>query len=218
MAQIFCFGDSITYGSWDEQQAGWTQRLRLKLDERMRATGEYTLLYNLGIPSETTEGLVKRFAAETVARISTKEKEEAIFIFAFGANDAKFIPTRQVFQVSETQYVHNLSEVMSKAKKWSAKILFLNITPLNEVVTANPPGKDHSRRNEWMQQYNTRLAQFCQENEVALLDVNGAFRQLAPELLLVEDGVHPNAAGHQLICDLVWPALLQFLSKPVSSQ
>jgi lysophospholipase L1-like esterase len=34
MAQIFCFGDSITYGAWDVATSGWAQKLRAYLDKK----------------------------------------------------------------------------------------------------------------------------------------------------------------------------------------
>jgi acyl-CoA thioesterase I len=116
MAVIYCFGDSITYGAWDIKEGGWVTRLRNYFDElQLKDQTKYFLSYNLGIPGETTDGLVKRFEGELNAR--EREGEDAIFIFAFGANDSVFLPSKNGFRVSKNRFVSNLETVYDIAKK-----------------------------------------------------------------------------------------------------
>ena len=211
MAQVFCFGDSITYGAWDESQAGWVQRLRLALDIRMRLEGKYSLTYNLGIPGETTEGLKQRFTAETMARIENKKGEEPVFIFSFGANDAAFIPSQGKFRVDKEKYTENYQAVFEEAKKLSDKILVLNILPVVESAAANPPGKDKSRRNEWMASYNEKLVEVSTENAIKIVGVYSAFLKAGHEKLFSKDGVHPNALSHEMLFKSVYPALIELI-------
>lgn len=76
MAQIFCFGDSITYGAWDVANSGWAQKLRIYLDKKQEEDDSlYFLTYNLGIPGEATDSLVNRFLSETKARIREDKQE-----------------------------------------------------------------------------------------------------------------------------------------------
>ena len=126
MAVIYAFGDSVTYGAWDVEKSGWATRLRVFLDEKQQKDPSlYYLLYNLGIPGETTEGLVKRFDHETQAR--RRGDEEVIFIFAFGANDNAYLVSKERFRISKEEYISNLNTVITKARVISPKILILNI-------------------------------------------------------------------------------------------
>ena len=124
MATIFAFGDSITYGAWDIESSGWANRLRHSLDERAETDPNfYTLFYNLGIPGETTEGLLERLRSEIEARVRTKELEKNIVIFAYGANDAAFLPEENIFRVDVEKFSQNMQTAVEIARGFSSKIL-----------------------------------------------------------------------------------------------
>ena len=122
MAVIYAFGDSITYGAWDVAGSGRASRLRVWIDAKADKDAEYyCLLYNLGIPGETTRGLVKRFETEIKARDRDSENENAVFIFAFGANDSALLDNEGNFAVSIDEFGSNLAGVIEKAKTISKK-------------------------------------------------------------------------------------------------
>ncbi len=206
MAVIYCFGDSITYGAWDIGEGGWAARLRKHLDDLQAKDPDlYFLSYNLGIPGETTDGLVKRFEAELDAR--EREGEEAIFIFAFGANDSVFLPATKEFRVPQGRFVSNLQSVLNSAAKISRKIVMLNITPADEEICARRYEGKKLRLNKNVEEYNGLLSKLAKESNIPLVDIYSAYLAKKPSTLLSEDGLHPNDAGHQIIFDKVKEAL-----------
>ena len=203
MAQLYAFGDSITYGSWDREGSGWANRLRQALDEEHESgKREFTLFYNLGIPGETTEHFVQRFVPETEARFRSGERYT--FTFAFGANDACFIPSKNQFKVTVEQYKQNFETILEQAKPLAERIIILNITPVVDELTVAPTGKDKSRLNKYITPYNEVLKDLAADYSLELIDVNAAF--MAEENLadlFCEDGLHPNANGHKLIFEVM---------------
>ncbi len=202
MAIIYAFGDSITYGAWDISQSGWATRLRQFLDDFQEKNPDYyCLFYNLGIPGETTNGLVKRFENEVTAR--EREGEEAIFIFAFGANDAAYLSNDNKFRVSKEKFRMNLEQVIGKAVIISKKILIVNILPVVEKKNSTPRnGK--IRLNKYMEEYNLVLQGLADQFKIQLIDVNSVFVKTGYEKLLIQDdGLHPNDEGHKIMFDTI---------------
>lgn len=57
---ICVFGDSIVWGAWDKEKAGQVNRLAIYYQN----SNDENIVYNLGIPSETTTDLLKRIKNE----------------------------------------------------------------------------------------------------------------------------------------------------------
>jgi len=189
--------------------SGWTTRLRLYLDKKSLEDPKYEgLVYNLGVPGETTEGLIKRFVLETGARIREDKEEKNIFIFAYGTNDAAFIPSNGSFKVSIDAFKNNLNETIIKAKNFSDKIFILTITPVVDELTANPVNKDKSRTNEYIKEYNNAIIGIKQKHNIILIDVNLVYVNQNYKELFCEDGLHPNDKGHEVIFSAVREKLL----------
>src|SRR3989344_1363671 len=120
---IFIFGGSIAYGAGDTE-GGWASRLRTILVKRQ----SHFLLYNLGVPGDTTDDLRKRFIPELGARI--RKDADTIIIFSIGGNDAGFVSDRQEFMVPLERFSENMEWFITEAKKLSSKILIKNLTPV----------------------------------------------------------------------------------------
>jgi len=210
MATIYAFGDSITYGAWDIQQSGWTGLLRRYLDQLQEHNSEYYgVLYNLGIPGETTDGLVKRFESEVMARMG--KGEDAVFIFAFGANDVAFLSDENRFKVSKDNFRKNLIGVLDKALAITPKILLVNILPVVEPKN-DAPGSGKIRLNKHIEEYNGVLKELAERFRFKLLDVNSAFSRPGFEKLFdKDDGLHPNSEGHKLMFEIIGPAVLEII-------
>jgi lysophospholipase L1-like esterase len=210
MAIIYSFGDSITYGAWDVERSGWAARLRQYLDDLQEKNPDYyCLFYNLGIPGETTDGLVKRFENETNARKS--EREEPVFIFAYGANDSAIHSVENKFRVSREAFKDNLKQTIKKASAFSEKILLVNIIPVDEKKNG-VPGKKIVRLNKYMEEYNMVLRELADQFKLPLVDVYSIFMKAGHEKLLnVDDGLHPNAEGHQIMFEAIKPVVQKML-------
>jgi lysophospholipase L1-like esterase len=211
MAVIYCFGDSITYGAWDIEKGGWANRLRAHFDDlQLRNPDLYYLVYNLGIPGERTDGFIKRFESELAARQKGGRGPagpgEATFIFAFGANDYVFIPDKNDFVTSKEEFMQRMQTAIDIAKKHSSNIVLLNITPANEAICAKNYGNRKLRLNKNVELYNGYITELARSNGCKLVGVYSAFAS-SGEVMLSEDGIHPNEKGHQLIFERVKEAI-----------
>lgn len=198
--QIFAFGDSITYGSWDAQ-GGWADRLKRYSYEYIEADPQKWIeVYNLGILGDRTDHLLKRFMVETEQRLDVNDT--SVFLFAFGANDAAFIPDNNDFKISPDEFVANLHAVIQQAKLFSSTIALLTITPVNESVTSRA-AEEKVRKNEYIERYNQNIKRLAREENIEVIDVYDVFINSDPNTLLDEDGLHPNTQGHEIIFEQV---------------
>lgn len=206
MAQIFCFGDSITYGENGLFVSGWVARLRLYIDNKAQEDPTFKgLVYNLGISGETTNGLVQRFLPETESRLREVREEKRrnnIFIFAFGSNDSVMIPSKNIFRVDAENFKNNLTKSIIEAKQFSSKIFIFNILPVVEELT-NARKRDKHRTNDYIKEYNNKINEIVEEQNIVLIDVNKSYLGVEYKSLLCDDGLHPNDKGHELIFNLV---------------
>ncbi|MBU3925198.1 hypothetical protein KJ854_04655 [Patescibacteria group bacterium] len=198
MSQILIFGDSIAYGALD-REGGWVQRLRKKIDKKVISSGLqfYCEIYNLSIDGDVTGGVLERFENETRKRLL---EEETIFIFAIGINDSCFIKDAKEFLTPLKNFKNNIQKLINSARKFSNKIIFVGLTPVNEEKTnpyfASTTGKSY--KNEYIEKYDKIIKSVCAENKIAFIEI---FEKLKKENCknLLEDGVHPNSKGHEKI-------------------
>lgn len=194
MTQILIFGDSIVYGESDKEQGGWVARLRKFLDSKATET-VYWDVYNLGIPGNTSSDLVKRFDKETQARLD--EQEEMVIIFAIGINDSQIMLGKN--KVSEEVFRNNLQTLLDKARRHTQKVIFVGLTPVDERKTSPLLwDKIKSYKNDQIERYNSVIREHCGENRIPFIDIWAPFHQTDYKRLL-EDGLHPNTLGHNLI-------------------
>lgn len=204
MADVYCFGDSITRGENDPLHGGWVDRLkRLFIARGLREGDEEVCVFNLGIGGETTRSLKSRFLPEFEARAA--DKGRAVVVLAYGANDAA--QADGVFLVAPGPFLDNLKECIRAARKKKAVVLLLNVTPVASAAEdrASPGGK--VRRGAFIRRYNAGLKKLAGKEKVKLIDVYQGFVERGLGTLFSADGIHPNAEGHELIYDLALPAL-----------
>ena len=202
MAKILIFGDSIAHGDYDIEKGGWVQRMKNLLDEEAlsKPENEHTI-YNLGVIGNTTEYLLERFESETRRRL--EENEERTFIFAIGLNDSQYIHSKNGLRFSLEEYKNNLNELLNLAKKFSSKIIFVGLTPIDETKTTPIPwNTDKSYKNEYIKKFNNILSKFCKEKKIYFIDIFQKFIEKDYQNLL-EDGLHPNSDGHKKVFEIV---------------
>lgn len=208
---ILMFGDSITEGLWDSK-GGWADRLKSYINKNEIENGfkDYHEAYNLGIDGNTTSQILERFDGETKARLWPDS--EYVFIIAAGINDTLHRGYED-FESTPEQYAHGLHQLVQKAKQYSGKIIFVDITPVDEALT-NPVASSSTGKcytNDRIDLFNDTLRCFCQEQSLACVEVSKAFKAERHHSLLSADGLHPNDAGHELIYNLVKPNLEEWL-------
>lgn len=201
-ARIYVFGDSLTYGAWDSQ-GGWCDRIKRKLHQ-MKSASEQDIkfqMFNLGIGGETSEALSNRFEAELKNR--HRMDWPAIVIIATGANNTRFTQTDKNPAISIEEFQKNLESIISTAKKYTEKILFVGIAPVENDLQ---PFKKSMLSNELLKKYDAIVTSVTNDAMVPKVDVWDTFKA-STEPLYSPDGVHPNDAGHMIIEKLVWKEL-----------
>lgn len=205
---IICFGDSITYGNWDPE-GGWVGRLRKYLDTKSlnAYTGEdlystyYTLTYNQGIPGDTSTGLFARFENELIPRFNPDE--ETIILFAIGINDSRFYPAENRHEVDLETFEQNIWDMWEIARQYTKDVAFIGLTPVDEDRT-NPLFWETNAvyKNEYIELYNSAIAQFCQSREIPFIDIFNQTKDLDLHELM-EDGIHPTGKYFEIMEEII---------------
>lgn len=198
------FGDSIAQGQW-AAEAGWVQRLYVDDVSAMAAKPDVLkhITYNLGVGGDTTKAVIKRMPSEVEAR--RWEGEEVVFVFAVGVNDTAVWEGEHVS--SPGQYVQDLEELYAAAKKYSDKIMFVGLAPVED----DNPRCNHAYSNARIWEFEEVLRKFTAENSVAFVPLFETMQKHMKVENLMVDGLHPNDIGHKLMYEQIKPALQKLL-------
>ena len=113
---VIVFGDSITYGLYDNELNGWVNRIRNKLEK------DNYFVFNLGIPGQSSIDLKIRFESEIKNRYNSEDY--FIIIYAIGIKDALILN-------EDINYVNifeeNIKYIIDITKKYSKQIYFLSL-------------------------------------------------------------------------------------------
>ncbi len=195
--RIIVFGDSITWGANDNEGGGWVTRLRNKYAEQDIS------FYNCGISADNTGHLLARFKVEAQAR---KSSAGTVILFAIGINDSQYTGTRENTRVLPEDFVANLHALVAQAREITDSVFFLGLNQVEDSKLTPIPwtDKDQNYDNQSVRLYDGLIKQVAGEHALPLLDV---YPLLTNEDL--DDGLHPNSAGHQKLADAVEVFLTQ---------
>lgn len=205
---ILVFGDSIAQGYWDEQ-GGWAERLRKAYNEAFKENSPTFL--KSGIAGNSSNDILTRFETETNS--NTNIRDQIIFIFAIGINDARIDIDPEVNAYNAKSYAENLAEILKRAKRRSDKIMFVGLSPCAEL---NTDTSDPVWTNDRIKEFNNILREFCVQNNVSFVETFEPFHEAQSKTELLYDGIHPNNEGHQLIASLVSTELQKLLNSQPS--
>jgi len=209
MAQILCFGDSITYGMWDSQ-GGWVTRLRKQIDNKIAKSGflEWHELFNLGVSGNFTSDLLDRLELELRARLLIGPN--AIAIVAVGINDTKF--GEDIVISTPQKYAKQLSQIQKVLNKHTKNQIYLGLTPVDENIfgTERWLNEKQAFSNRRIQQFDERLKQHCQTSGAIYVPLFDEFLSKGHRSLLM-DGIHPNDDGHSLIAKAIESILSEYI-------
>ena len=199
--QILIFGASNTYGVGDIE-GGWSGKLRKFIEANSM---DRSYIYNLGIPGNTSEDLLRRFESETKERI--REGHETVIMFSVGSNDAQFQHAKNATKIPIEKYKNNLEKLFKLARKHTSKVYFVGIPPVDDL-RSDPwkPGKSY--KLETVRNYNEAAKQVCGKSRVPFVEILSQFEKNNYKKLL-SDGIHANSRGHELIFKLVKNYLLK---------
>jgi lysophospholipase L1-like esterase len=198
MSEIYLFGDSITWGSWDPDRGGWAQQLRVEIDRiQLQHPELWCPLYNLGIPGDTAAGISKRIENEIQAR--HQSSQEVIVVVAVGINDSIVELPSGVGLVALEEFSKSLAEIVKSARKFSQKIGFVGLTPVDEaLVNPVPWATNRAYTIQRAELFNSAIINFCAVHSVPYIPLWESWSK-APWRGLLYDGLHPNSEGHRLI-------------------
>jgi acyl-CoA thioesterase I len=204
MIGILCFGDSITFGRGEQPCLSWVGRLKSYFEPK----DFWNCVYNLGIAGETSADLLKRFDSEAQPRTKSLRQDKYIIIISIGLNDTRWdgLPEEDKPRVSDEEFENNIKELIKKAQSYSAELVFLGLTPVDEKKTL--PFETTSFKNEKIKSFNDIIKKNCEESNVLFLDI---FDKLNNEQwsAMLADGVHPNEKGYDQIYGLVKDFLIE---------
>lgn len=202
MAQVLIFGDSISFGMWDEL-GGWPSRLMQHLNKQVISSDleEFIATYAMGIPGNTSEDLVSRFEVEMNPRINTEQ--ETTIIFAIGTNDSHLINPGKKNAVNLETFEHNLIRLYEMARHYAKNIYFVGLPMVDEKRT-DPLFWMHERSyvNEEIKKYDAIIRKVTQDVGIGFIDIYSEF-EVIDHAKLLSDGLHPNTEGHRVIFEKV---------------
>lgn len=208
--RILFFGGSITQGFWDTD-GGWVQRIRRNYDRQaiQNITDRYfATFFNLGISGDKSDSVLHRLQVEIEAR--ARPDEEFVLVFAVGTNDA-YVKNDQPYSSVE-KFNENVEALIKIAKRYANKIMFIGVASCDESRTKPVFWDNVIWENNRLKEFDLALEKICQQHNINFLTIFEKFQQEQRKRNLLEDGIHPNNAGHQFIAELVQPNLEQLIS------
>ena len=186
---ICIFGDSTAWGAWDIEKGGWVNRLWFYVAKR--EDDNYVEVYNCSISGGTTDTILERFELEA------KIRNADALIFQTGGNDASYEHMPGNYLVSPEKFRENLEEIIRRAKKITNNIIFMDLKNCDESKTMPVSWVDIYYTNGNIQKYSKIVEEVCRKHNITFLDIkpleNNDF----------DDGLHPNAKGHEKIFNQV---------------
>jgi len=187
--RVVFFGDSIT-DIWD-------------LNRYFPGKG----YVNRGISGQTTEQMLVRFRQDVV------DLHPAVAVILAGTNDI----AGNTGPESLAQIEGDFETMVEVARANQIRVVLSSLTPENGTrpqwttyTVLRPPG-EIVELNDWLKRY-------CQENGVVYLDYYSAMvdgqGRMKPEL--TQDGLHPSAAGFEVMAPLAEKAIREALGRPVA--
>jgi lysophospholipase L1-like esterase len=213
MAQVLCFGDSITQGYVDPD-GGWTHRLRRRLDQEATfplggVAFPAHATFNLGVSDDTSERLLARLEREARARLLG---DQTVLVVAVGINETAFDLASGRPAHSPEGFAERLAALVATARTITGQVLLVGLLPVDEARMQPAPWSvdGESYANDRVAAFNQVVRRVAADHGVAMVD---CFDEVlaGDHTALLHDGLHPNAAGHQLLADRIGDAVGRWL-------
>ncbi len=161
MARCCIFGDSIGFG-YADKKGGWVDRLkRYFLAQQIDFA-----IYNQSVSGDTTQDLLQRLRNECLSR------NPDFIIFAIGMNDSQFLKDEKRIRTEQEKFKENLSLLLTIAKEFTSRIMFVGLTKVDESKTLPIPydvNRYYYLKN--VKDYNQIVQDFCKEANLQFIDV-----------------------------------------------
>lgn len=161
---------------------------------------EWFEVFNLGFGGETTEELKKRIGMEIEWR---NRKHDNLVLIQVGINDSKLEVNSDKNKVGEKNFRKNLREIIDKPKDIPEDLIFVGLTPVDELRTDPTPWDEKwAYRNDEVKRYERIIEEMCSEKNVKFIPLFDRLESSKWKENLW-DGVHPLKDGHEQIFRLV---------------
>lgn len=209
---IVMFGDSTT------APRGNVKVYAARVETALQSIGSSLGVHNAGIPSNTTVQARKRLQ-EDVLRFKPR-----VVVMQFGINDSAVDvwkkPPATEPRVSLSTFIDNYRAMITETQKQGAKVILMTTNPLRwtsklrELYGKPPYNADAEDGFEALNlvRYNEAMRKLAAELNVPLVDVHAAYPGFAAKNkttveAMLPDGMHPGDLGHQLVAELLVPAI-----------
>jgi lysophospholipase L1-like esterase len=202
--RVLVFGASSAQGYWDSR-GGWADRLKAYYDEiQMQDFSiERPKVMNLGISGDTASQVLARLESEAKSRQNPKG---ICVVIQVGSNNAA-LQGGQTRTTAEA-YQAEMENLIVKAMSLTDKVAVVGFPAVDESKTNPIPWADLYYKNENIRKFETAAKTAAQKQGVVFVPIFEKFESG----MNAHDGLHPNDAGHQLIFELVRPALDELLN------
>jgi len=190
------------------------------LEKQLKAKSLAARVINAEVRGHNTEDATRRFQKDVL------DNRPDLVVLQFGINDAAVDvweqPPAEKPRVDLTDFRNNLQYFLSTLKTRGVKVVLMTPNPLRwtprlRELYGKPPyhPEDPEGMNRLLHTYVAAIRKLARQESVALVDVNGAFRDYArghgslDDLLL--DGMHPNQQGHRIVAELLGKTVLDLL-------
>lgn len=211
---IVMFGDSTTA----PRPGAVKEVYSVRVEEALPDIGSSLSVHNAGVGGNTTRDARKRFERDVLRH------KPKVIVMQFGINDAivnvwKNPPATEP-RVTLAEYLDSMRFMVTTARQQQAKVILMTTNPIRWTPTLkgiygkppyNPDAQD-GLDSPHLAVYNEALRELAKELKVPIVDVRAAYPAFAADhktsidgLLL--DGMHPNDLGHQLVTELLVPAI-----------
>lgn len=219
---IVAFGDSTTaVDDWSGLDVPVYPDL---LPGALVAYGVAARVVNAGICDTTT-----RDARERLDRDVRTHRPDLVVV-QFGINDSWIDAGegRREPRLSRDEYRDNLRHIVRTLTGDGAQVVLMTPNPMRwvaggyiEVFRGHPGLLDTDAErgiDELLDLYAQEVRDAAREEAIPLVDVHASFEECGDEpgrsvldLLMEDDGIHPNAAGQRLVCRMLAPAIARLV-------
>jgi lysophospholipase L1-like esterase len=211
--KIVAFGDSTTFGYLVTDN--YPRQLGRRLEKhRIAAT-----VLNSGVNGDTTSSAAKRFERDVLAH------DPEVVIIQFGLNDQTIRwyedPRTTKTYVSQEEYAKNLRRFVSELHSRHIKVILMTPNPMcwTETLERHYPDGPFldppNGGNLLLERYVEAVREVTRAEDTPLVDVFDHFNKHENKSnkgiheLFLDDGVHPNERGYELIVDKVIPLIVK---------
>jgi lysophospholipase L1-like esterase len=197
--RVLVFGDSIGQGFGDPS-GGWVEALK----RHYLALGTEIEIFNMSVSGDTSQNVLARIENETVVR--RWPNDPLMIVLAVGVND-----TQKYFRdvkITADDFQTNFESMVKIARRVADKLLIVGLTPcIDDRLDPAPWNKNITFSNARIGKYEKLLEEVAERRQVPFVPLwEGLSNKWRVEDIF-PDGLHPTAAGHELILHIVQPEI-----------